>query len=112
MFGMYNDYLQYPCLTRSVRSDNNCDLTNLWIPKQFPYIAFEESSYLYSHVSLWGFYNHLILLMNNSKKSVVYQALLKAGVSERIMDALLEINKRSFYGCPKVNAQIIAGNQS
>ena len=112
IFGIYNDYVQYPRLTRSVRSDNYCDLTDLWIPKQFPYIAFEGSSYLYSHVSLWGFYNHLNLLMIQGKKSAVYQAFLKAGVTESTMDALLQINKRSFHGCPKVNAQIIASTQS
>lgn len=91
IFGIYNDYMQYPRLTRSVSSDNYCDLTDLWIPKQFPYIAFEESSYLYSHVSLWGFYNHLSLLMFRGKKSAVYQAFLDIGVAESTMNGLLHL---------------------
>lgn len=103
IFGIYNDYRQYPRLTRSVTSDNFCDLTDLWIPKQFPYIAFKDSQYLYSHVSLWGFYTHLSLLMNQGKESIMYQEFLKIGISESTMDALLQINERPFYGRTKVN---------
>lgn len=107
VLGFDNGYLQYPRLTRSNRADNFCDLTDLWIPKQFPYITFEESSNLYGHISLWGFYNHLGLLMNRQKNSSIYRALLKSGVSEKTLEYFFEININSLWNLDKVDRNLL-----
>ncbi len=57
--GLCNQYSQYPRITRSMKNDNFCDITGQWIPSKFPYIAFTESGYVFSHVSLYGFYRHI-----------------------------------------------------
>ncbi|UQZ83023.1 hypothetical protein SK3146_02183 [Paenibacillus konkukensis] len=62
--GIFNDYVQYPRITRSMKKDNFCDITGLWIPPQFPYITFNGDGYIYSHVSLYGFYRHVDVLLS------------------------------------------------
>lgn len=89
VLGIKNDYIQYPRLTRSMRSENYCDITGLIIPAKLPYITFKESSYDFSHVSLWGFYRHVQLLLENSITSRFGKALLVAGVPEESIEALL-----------------------
>jgi len=65
----YFDRYSYPRMTRS-NSINFCDITDMLIPEHFPYIAFNDSGYVYSHVSLFGFYQllhqyaHLFLSCN------------------------------------------------
>jgi hypothetical protein len=74
--GISNPYCQYPRLTRSMRSDNYCDITGLWIPAGFPYIALNESGYAYSHVSLYGFYRHvgtLVTMGSNTNGSQIFE---------------------------------------
>ena len=44
-------YSRYPSITRAIQNDNYCDITEMWIPSGFPYIAFSESGYYYSHIS-------------------------------------------------------------
>lgn len=105
--GRYNMYTQYPRLTRSVRSSNYCDLTDLWIPEKFPYITFQESGYDFSHVSLWGFYRHIQLLIENTVSSRLGQALLAAGVDEVTLQALLKID--DYHGLPKVTKDTFIG---
>lgn len=66
-FGVCNDWIQYPKITRSVNRSNYCDITGDWIPASFPYIAFSQSIYRYSHVSLCGFYHYIgVLLIHGS----------------------------------------------
>lgn len=71
--GVSHEYGQYPRVTRSLRQNNFCDLTELWIPEGFPYIAFHQSSYDYSHVSLYGFYRHMGLLLSMDKASKIFE---------------------------------------
>jgi len=54
----YYDRYSYPRMTRS-NNTNFCDITDMLIPEHFPYIAFNESGYVFSHVSLFGFYQLL-----------------------------------------------------
>ncbi|MDR1169106.1 MAG: hypothetical protein LBK53_09515 [Heliobacteriaceae bacterium] len=72
MFGLYKQDIMadfmgtrnkniYPYDTTSNTKDNYCDITEMWIPPQFPYIKFSNKEY--SHVSLYGFYRHLASLL-------------------------------------------------
>lgn len=90
-------YISYPKLTRSIRSVNDCDMPDIWIPEKFPYIAFSESGYRFSHVSLWGFYKHIQLLTGCRMSSVISQCLLKAGVDEETLKRLFKLGKTIFY---------------
>ncbi len=92
VLGVHTPYLVYPKLTRSGRANNYCELTDLWIPVQFPYIAFENSSYAYSHISLWGFIRHVQLLKAGKQNSVIELALKKAGLDQQIMDRLFSLD--------------------
>lgn len=96
IMGTYSEYISYPKLTRSIRSVNYCDMTDIWIPEKFPYVAFSESGYRFSHVSLWGFYRHVQLLTGCQMTSVISRLLLKEGVSEETLKDCLNWGKRSF----------------
>lgn len=80
-----------PTLTRYQRNSNYCDLCDMWIPKAFPYLKFEESGYDFSHVSLWGGYRFFQLLMQNRCDSPISKLLIENGVSENIIDKLFKI---------------------
>jgi len=97
ILGTYNMYTQYPRITRSVRSMNYCDITDILIPEQFPYVTFNDSGYDFSHVSLWGFYRYFQLLINNSKTSQIGKAFLEADVSETVLEAMLRISDYPYY---------------
>lgn len=95
ILGTYNIYIQYPRLTRS-RGVNYCELTDVLIPEQFPYITFDESEYDFSHVSLRGFYRHLQLLTKRRLNSLVSKMLLQEGVEEELLKRVLDIGFRSY----------------
>lgn len=102
IFGIYNDYVQYPRITRYQRHDNYCDFCGLWIPEQYPYITFAESGYSFSHVSLWGCYRHLQLIMSNNANSRIAKLFIDDGVDKTILDYLMgltefELRKNSYY---------------
>lgn len=92
-----HEYSSYPRLTKSPRTVNYCDATDLWIPEKFPYVAFDDSGYFFSHISLWGFYRHIQLLTLNKIDSTFSKTLLNHGVSEEIMNHVFEIGTRIFY---------------
>ena len=69
--GISNAYGQYPRITRSIKRDNYCEITGLWIPAGFPYIAFNGNSSDYAHVSLYGFYRHMGLLLSMGSNTSV-----------------------------------------
>jgi len=85
----YYDRYSYPRMTRS-NSTNFCDITDMLIPRHFPYVAFNESGYVFSHVSLFGFYQllsqyaHLFLFCN------LDDLLDKVSFSEIAKKALLQ----------------------
>jgi len=84
------DY-QYPRLTRS-RCDNYCEITDLWIPKYFPYITFNGSGFIFSHVSLFGFYQYIRMLLVRREHSILYQALTQKRFTEKIIDDIMDIS--------------------
>lgn len=95
--GTYSEYVTYPKLTRSIRSANFCDMTDVWIPEKFPYIAFNESGYEFSHISLWGFYRYVQLFTGCKLSSTVSQCFLKLGVSEDILKRLFDIGRTIYH---------------
>lgn len=95
--GTFHDFAQYPRLTRSIRSNNRCDLTGLWIPERFPYITFQESPYMFSHISLWGFYRHLQLLTACKMTSAFSCTLLEAEVDPAVLQKLFVIGRSCNY---------------
>ena len=105
ILGTYNDYAQFPRLTRSVRSTNFCDMTDIFIPEQFPYIAFDNSGYEFSHVSLWGFYRHIQLLTQCRMNSAISRLFLKEGLSEEILKRLFNIG-HSIFSQEKVTKRL------
>ena len=104
--GNQSEYFAYPKLTRSIRSNNFCDMNDLWIPEKFPYVAFSESGYEFSHVSLWGFYRHIQLLTACKLNSSVSQLFLKTGVGESVLRRLFDIG-RAVYHQAKVTKGIL-----
>lgn len=91
-FGNTNVYYTHPRLTRSIKSDNFCDITNVWIPPQFPYITFNlDSNYEFSHVSLYGFYKIVSLLMLTSNSEYVKKFIEKLK-EEKLYDKVHGIN--------------------
>lgn len=97
VFGTYNDYFQYPKLTRSPRATNYGDMTDVWIPEKFPYIAFNESGQDFSHVSLWGFYRHIQLLTDCSLNSVASRALLQNGADEALLSRVFDLGRTCWH---------------
>lgn len=85
LFGLSNDYIRLPRVTRSTQSDNICDLSGDWIPKGFPYIAFSNSGYPYSHISLRAFYSYIGLLMVGKRANPIWMGLAECGVDEDIL---------------------------
>jgi hypothetical protein len=84
-----------PCTTFSKTRDNDCDLTGVWIPCKFPYIAFGPSEYFKGHVSLSGFYCLLAFLcdqhvqLNVTPGNRLYQELIAAGAEQELLDWML-----------------------
>lgn len=78
-------------VTSSNRLDNICNLTGAYIPMNFPYVAFSKSGYMWSHVSIFGFYCHLAFLMKSGTSSPFYKRLYSVGVNEEILKRVSEI---------------------
>lgn len=91
-FGLKNDYSQYPRLTRSLKRDNFCDLTKLWIPAGFPYITFAESGFDYSHISLFGFYRYVGMSVATGINSGAYRLLTHQSLAKSIINRILQID--------------------
>lgn len=96
----------YPKLTRSISSENYCDLTEALIPAKFPYVALGESGNGFSHVSLWGFYGHVQLLTGCKMESSISQLLLKAGATEEVLQRLFDVG-RTIYSQTKVTRKAL-----
>ena len=106
MMGTNYEFSTYPKLTRSIKNTNFCDITDGWIPEAFPYIAFKESGYDFSHVSFFGFYRHIQLLTGREMNSLISRALLQSGLNEDILKTVFGIGC-NLYSQPKVTSDII-----
>lgn len=78
-----------PRITFSKTRQNQCDISGCLIPREFPYLAFEESQYAWGHVSLHGFYRILSLLCSAKSSNPIRNALIDSGISEKLLDALI-----------------------
>lgn len=90
-FGLGNNYQRFPRITRSTQRSNCCDLSNAWIPRNFPYIAFDESNCPFSHVSLGAFYEHMRLLLLHGSRSAVWKAMVKLGAKEELLERIVDM---------------------
>ena len=86
-------YNRYPSITRAIKKDNYCDITEIWIPVGFPYIAFSESGYYYSHISLYGFCQQVKFMTLNYIESSVSKKLIEDGLDSKVLENLFEIEK-------------------
>ncbi len=84
----FHEIAQLPRVTFSKTRDNSCDLTGCLIPKNFPYLAFDQSQYVWGHVSLFGFYRLLGFLC--SSRSAVREAMERAELTPGVIDMLIE----------------------
>ena len=97
LMGTYNGFNPYPSL-RTAKRSHYCDLTDAWIPEEFPYIAFNDNGYRFSHISLYGFYRHIQLLTNFQTESVFCNELLKYGASKSAITRITSMNNYDLYG--------------
>ena len=83
----------YPRVTFSRRS-NRCDLTEAFIPPNFPYLAFTSSEFYLSHVSLSGFFRTLYFLcvgtamLRNEESTGFEKKLIEAGASPEALKSI------------------------
>lgn len=92
----FHEIVQLPRVTFSKTRNNCCDLTGCLIPKDFPYLAFDQSQYAWSHVSLFGFYRLLGFLC--SSRSAVREAMERSGLAASAIDMLVDAGEQ--YGEP------------
>lgn len=90
IIGTYTPYLHYPKVTRSLKSNNFCDITGAWIPAGFPYIAFSDSGYAFSHVSLYGFYRYVGAVLGTNFKNAIHKQL-EGFISDNIIEKIQSI---------------------
>ena len=77
-----------PRVTFSGKRSNQCELSGCLIPRNFPYIAFAHSENAWSHISLFGFYNHLNFLRSDSKRNAFHLRMVQQGIEEDLLDDL------------------------
>ncbi|NYB73425.1 hypothetical protein HZF24_04645 [Sedimentibacter hydroxybenzoicus DSM 7310] len=90
--GIDNRYTQFPKITRSMNKDNFCDITGIWIPPKFPYIAFNNSGYAFSHVSLYGFYRHIGAMISIGENTAATQIFKNKTFAGEIINGVEQIN--------------------
>jgi hypothetical protein len=88
--------VQLPRVTFSKTRNNSCDLTGCLFPKDFPYLAFDQSQYAWSHVSLFGFYRLLGFLCPS--RSAVREAMERSELDTGVIDMLVDAGAQ--YGEP------------
>lgn len=84
-----DSYFKAGRVTFSRTRNNYCDISGCLIPSEFPYLAFEQSPYAWSHVSLYGFYRLLALMCSNRGQEPIYRGLLNLGVESSVLDRLI-----------------------
>lgn len=92
----FHEMVQLPRVTFSKTRNNSCDLTGCLIPKDFPYLAFDQSQYAWSHVSLFGFYRLLGFLCPS--RSAVREAMERSELDTGVIDMLVDAGAQ--YGEP------------
>lgn len=99
-------YSRFPSITRSIHSDNYCDITEIWIPAGFPYIAFSKSGEYYSHISLYGFYQQVKFITLNDLSSSISKKLIENGLNPEILKNVFIIKKDNMCKAIDYNLRI------
>lgn len=94
----HHELQRLPRVTFSKTRNNSCDISGCLIPKNFPYLAFENSQYDWSHISLHGFYRLLAFLCASRRNNPVRQSLLDSGITADVLNILLK--GAEGYGLP------------
>lgn len=81
----HHEMSRLPRLTFSKSRNNRCDVTGCLIPQEFPYIAFEDAQYDWSHVSIYGLYRLLSFLCHSLERSPAWQALIDKDIPEDVL---------------------------
>ena len=108
MPGIWPNFRLALTITRSMKNDKFCDITGIWIPPKFPYIAFNDSGYDFSHVSLFGFYRHIgaLLSIRHTPLTLIFK---QDPNIEEIVRRVISINDY-FPFERKVTREIVYGN--
>jgi hypothetical protein len=89
-----NAYSNAGRVTFSRTRNNDCDICGCLIPREFPYLGFEQAQYSWGHISLYGFYKLLAFLCSGRREGPVRHYLLNAGVDEGLLDRLIACGNR------------------
>lgn len=84
------EYISAGRVTFSRTRSNDCDLCGCLIPREFPYLAFTQSQYLWGHISLHGFYRSLAFLCSGPVEGPVRRHLVDSGVDPDLLKRLLD----------------------
>lgn len=86
--GPLRNYMLRGLRVTSSYSENSCELTDVWIPSDFPYLTATEGSYI-SHLSLYGFYKLIGTLCGPYSP---FRALLQeGGVKEELLTRIQQM---------------------
>lgn len=92
VWGAQDEYRLFlkPRITFSKTRDNDCDVANVWIPKNFPFIAFSETQNWGGHIALPTLYRTATLLTlpvtyASSHEFPFQESLQKCGATTEIM---------------------------
>lgn len=81
-------------VTFSRSRNNDCDVSACLIPRNFPYLAFEQAQYDWSHISLYGFYRLLAFLCSGGRESPIKRGLLDAGLEGELLHRLIKCGQQ------------------
>ena len=85
----HRDIVRLPRITFSKSRNNQCDITGCLIPREFPYVAFEDSQYAWSHISFHGFYRLLSFLCSVKSANLLRNGMLDAGIAADLLDSFI-----------------------
>lgn len=94
----YPELARLPRITFSKSRSNNCDLTQVLIPREFPYLAFEQAQYAWSHISLYGFYRILSFVCGSTERGPIAKAMMDGGLDAALLQRF--IDNSQVYGAP------------
>jgi hypothetical protein len=97
LFQAFDERIRYPRTTHSNRNSNTCDISQLWIPVNFPYVAAAESQYFWGHISLFGFFRFISWLCFRREQNRSYSHLISNGVPNELLDRIIQTPFEIFW---------------
>lgn len=80
-----------PRVTFSKKRSNSCDLTGCLIPREFPYVAFNQAQFHWSHVSLHAIYRILAFFGGEERNNPFRNALHDRGIQNELIERLAKV---------------------